>query len=407
MSKKRSTGIWLAGKNIKGGGIKNICIIILTTFTALFVFGGSLIVYGMSNGVEQVRRRLGADLIIVPEGKGSTISRILLEGEAGFFYLDDSVYETVKGIEGVECTTCQYYFASASAACCDAAHPIEIIGFDPETDFIIEPWIEKKFGTELEEGSLIIGSDIELKENNTIKLYDEYYTVRAVMDKTGTGMDESVYASKETILNIRRSAMDKGFDFFSGEEEEILGRISGVMVKIEKGADIDVISRTIDESIDGIEVVEINSTLSAVSETLDAIKRFYIVFAILFLAMAMVALFIVYFLSSIQRKREYSLMRLIGMTGKLVTKVNALEALFQGIIGSAIGITAAGLLMYPFSAYFNYRIRQPFAFPSPGNVVILIAFTVAITLIIGIATSLAAAYVVCRRDAYQTLREGE
>ena len=85
MSKKRSTGVWLAGKNIKGGGIKNICIIILTTFTALFVFGGSLIVYGMSNGVEQVRRRLGADLIVVPEGKGSTSSKILLEVEAGFF----------------------------------------------------------------------------------------------------------------------------------------------------------------------------------------------------------------------------------------------------------------------------------------------------------------------------------
>ena len=178
-------------------------------------------------------------------------------------------------------------------------------------------------------------------------------------------------------------------------------------MKIEKGADIESISRTIDEQVDGIEVIEINSTLSAVSETLDAIKRFYVVFAILFLAMAIAALFIVYFLSSIQRKREYSLMRLIGMTGRLVTEVNAIEAFLQGIIGSVIGITVAGLLMYPFSAYFNYRIKQPFSYPGAGNVALLIFLTIAITVIVGVSTSLAAAYAVCKRDAYQTLREGE
>ena len=406
--RKGSTGsLWIACRNIKSGGFRNISIIVLIAFTAFFVFGGSLIIYGMSNGLEQVRRRLGADLIIVPEGKGNEISQILLEGEAGFFYLDDSVYEKISVIEGISCATCQYYFASASAACCDAAKPIEIVGFDPETDFIIEPWIEKKFGTGLEEGSLIIGSDIEIKENNTIKLYDEYYTVAAVMDKTGTSMDASVYTSKDTILDIRRSAVRKGFNFFSGEEDEILGRVSSVLIKVADGFDIDLISRSINDKVEDVEVVEINSTLSSVSETLDAIKRFYIIFAVLFLSMASTTLFIVYCLSTGERKKEYSLMRLIGMTKRQVLTVNVSESFLQGIIGTVLGITVAGLLMYPFGAYFNYRIKQPFSYPNSGRIVLLILLTTAITVLIGMIAGLAAGYKVCSKDTYQVMREGE
>ncbi|MBP5494903.1 MAG: ABC transporter permease [Lachnospiraceae bacterium] len=404
----RSFGTFrIAGKNIKAGNFKNVSIIILIAFTAFFLFGGNLIVYGMSEGLNQVRQRLGADLIIVPAGKGREISGILLEGEAGFFYLDNDLVSKVSETEGVKNVTGQYYFASAAATCCDSAKPIEIIGYDPDTDFVIRPWIEKKINRKLDDNAIVIGSDIDLKENNTIKLYDEYYPVIAQLDKTGTSMDQSVYTTKDTIIKIRRSALKKGFDFFSGEEDEIINQISSILVQVDEGSDLRAISRAIESNAGEVEVVEVNSTLNAISSTLNSIKEFFFVFAILFLAMASTTLFIVYYMCAGERKKEFSLMRMIGMTRAKVLSVVLTENILQGLAGSIAGLTAAGLFMYPFSALFNVRIRQPFAFPGVPGIVLLGLLSIFVTTFLGTAAGLLATYYVCTKDTYDIMREGE
>jgi putative ABC transport system permease protein len=84
--------------------------------------------------------------MIVPEGYESQAEGVLLNGEPSYFYMDKAVEDTIGEVQGVAAVTSQFYLTSLSESCCDFA--IQIIGFDPQTDFIVQNWAEKnKTGT--------------------------------------------------------------------------------------------------------------------------------------------------------------------------------------------------------------------------------------------------------------------
>jgi len=114
---------------------RTAALILLSAFLALSVFGGSLIVMSLQNGLDSYESRLGADIIIVPKEARShgSIESILLQGIPGYFYMNDSALEKARNTEGVEIATPQFYLASASAGCCSVS--VQIIGFDGVRQF--------------------------------------------------------------------------------------------------------------------------------------------------------------------------------------------------------------------------------------------------------------------------------
>lgn len=407
MNEPRLNSFRLAKYNLMACTFRNVSLIFLIAFLSFTIFGGNIIVNSLMNGLEQARQRLGADLIIVPEDKDKEISEILLQGNAGFFYLDANLLEIVRDIEGVEKVTSQYYFASASSECCDSSVPLEIIGFDPDTDFIIHPWIENKLAKKMTTGEVVIGSGIKLVNKNQIKLYDEYYPVAAVMDETGTSMDQSVFATMDTLIEIRERATKRGFYFFSGEQDQIQHQVSSILVKVKEGYDLQNVKKEITTNCKQIEVVEANSVLAAISSTLKTIKEFYHLFKILFISMTIVTLFIVYSLCTNERRKEFSLLRMIGMSKRQIAIIIMVETLLQGIVGALIGCMIAGIVMYPFSGYISFKIGQPFLLPDFLGTVKVLFITITTSMIVGILASCGATYFVCNKDTYETLREGE
>ena len=106
---------------------------------ALFV--GSVLKGSLNNGMTRMQERMGADLMIVPESSEVKARNILLTGEPEFFYMDISVAQALLDIEGVECATSQFYFTSLSSDCCSTR--VQLIAYDPDTDFVIDPWIDE------------------------------------------------------------------------------------------------------------------------------------------------------------------------------------------------------------------------------------------------------------------------
>ena len=118
---------------------------------------------------------------------------ILLRGEPAYFYFDRAVEQELKKIEGVESVSSQFYLTSLNQDCCSV--PVQFVGFDPETDFSVQPWICESYSREVRDGELIVGNDISADENNRLKFFDEEYTVAAKLEETGTGLDQAVYAN--------------------------------------------------------------------------------------------------------------------------------------------------------------------------------------------------------------------
>ena len=132
----------LALANIKKKPYRTTALTILVALAAGVLFGTLLLTASIKGGLKGINTRIGADLMIVPQGYEAQAEGVLLSGEPSYFYLDKYIEETIKDIQGVAAVTSQFYLTSLSESCCD--FPIQIIGFDPSTDFIVKSWARKK-----------------------------------------------------------------------------------------------------------------------------------------------------------------------------------------------------------------------------------------------------------------------
>lgn len=95
--------------------------------------------------------------------------------------------EFIRSLSGVEVATPQYYLTTLSASCCD--QKVSIIGFDTESDFVIQQWIREVLTDKLPKGSIVVGSEIRTGEKKTLKIFDREFPVAATLEPVGNKLD--------------------------------------------------------------------------------------------------------------------------------------------------------------------------------------------------------------------------
>ena len=145
--------VFLAKANLKRKPARTAALTVLVGLLSFTVFASLLIIESLKKGISGIQSRLGADLIIVPEEYENEAMNVLLSGEPNYFYLDKDIENQLVEIEGIQQITSQYYLTSLSESCCD--FPVQIIGFDEKSDFVIKPWAGKKY-TPNEQGEIIL-----------------------------------------------------------------------------------------------------------------------------------------------------------------------------------------------------------------------------------------------------------
>ena len=150
----------LAYKNVVNRPARSAALVILLALLSFTSFAGTVIVSSLQKGFVSLEERLGADIMVVPyeAATKNSLESIVLQGNTGYFYMNGEVMDKIAEIEGIGRMSAQYYLASASTSCWSI--PVEIIGFDPETDFTITPWIKRSNGKELEYLDVVVGNDL-------------------------------------------------------------------------------------------------------------------------------------------------------------------------------------------------------------------------------------------------------
>ena len=118
----------LAVKNLRRKPGRTLALTLLTAFLALAVFGGSVVVLSLRNGLNSLEARLGADIILVPSEAQSKVSfrNMFLQGTTGAFYMDAAVPDKALEVEGVEKAAPQTFLASLKADCCSIKIQVKI-----------------------------------------------------------------------------------------------------------------------------------------------------------------------------------------------------------------------------------------------------------------------------------------
>jgi putative ABC transport system permease protein len=370
------------------------------------MFGGAVLSQSLKNGLASLKNRLGADLAVVPIEHESQYEGIILSGEPSRFYFDRSMEQQIKGIQGVEEVSSQVFLSTLSAACCSV--PVQVIGFDPDTDFVIRPWITKVYDRKLETGQLIAGSDIVINDSGTLKFFNETYPVAAQLEKTSTGMDYSVYANMDTMRMLLNGAKEVGMNLsVDVYDTDIDHSISTVLVKLKEGYDVDTVTTNIRRQVSGISVVKSKNVFLSAANQISVLITFVNTIAYALWIIAVFVLAVMFTVIMNGRKKEFALLRSLGATRMKLCKIVLTESLMISVLGGILGAFLASLVVFPFSTYIGESLHLPYLLPDVISSIRLLVGSLILTIAASPVAAIYSAGKVSRRETCVLIREGE
>ncbi|MBR5965180.1 MAG: ABC transporter permease [Treponema sp.] len=393
----------LAFENIRRKPFRSASLSAVAALVAFTLFACGILSFSMRNGLGSLEARLGADLIVVPVGYDKGIEGLLLKGEPAYFYFDKSVEEKIKGVEGVKEVSAQFFLTSLNQDCC--AVPVQFIGFDPATDFSIQPWIAKSYSKSVGDGELVVGCDIASSGDRQLKFFNENYSVAARLEKTGTGLDQAVYANMNTLRRLLEGAKRQGLTFI--KEIDADSSISSVLVKLEAGYTVEEVTHNIRASFDGLQVIQSKSMIGTIAGGLKAFSAFASVLAFFFFVSALLMFALAFSLLANERKREFAVCRALGASSKKLSAIVLSEAFFVCAFGGAVGTLVSAIVVLPFAALVGRSLRLPCLLPGAPLVIALAFASLALSSAIG---PLAAVWEVSKlagREVFLEIKEGE
>ena len=154
---------------------------------------------GRPSSLDLTLTRLGADILVVPQGAEEQTQGALLMGQPVKTYLPLSKVGEVAGVPGVEKASPQLYLESLSdAPCCSVANMF-MVAYDPATDFTLGPWLTQQVGRELTLGEAVGGKYVFVPEGEeNIELYGYILSLEGNLAATGTNLDNSIFITFDT-----------------------------------------------------------------------------------------------------------------------------------------------------------------------------------------------------------------
>lgn len=376
----------------------------IVALLAFALYGGSLLVTSLQNGLESLEARLGADIVVAPysaKTQYDLLNDVLLEGTPSSFYMDADTVEQVAAIDGVEVASGQYYLATMKASCCST--PVQIIGFDPETDFTVKPWISRTYGGDMELMDVVVGCNVSGSIGDNIMFYKKNCRIVAKLDETGTSMDNAVYATNETVQALIQAATDMGYDPASHQDPEEV--VSIVNVKVADGYNVDDVLGAIKLYVSGVSAAETRTMTSDIADSVGAVASVIAtVFGVVWVLLAAV-LVVAFMVVARQRTREFAILRVIGTSRKGLRRIVLKESVVIGSLGAVVGIVVALALEVGFNTALESALGLPFLLPDVSTIALYALLAFVVTVVAGCAASYLSAMKLSKVDPGRTLRE--
>ena len=379
-----------------------LCFFVFLLSACLFIT--TLLLYSMNKQVEQGVQRMGADLIVAPGEYSQELRDAMFLGTPCTITLDRVWLDNIRTVAGVEKASPQLYIATMQESpCCDA--PSQLIAFDPETDFIVHPWLDQYNISSLALGEVIIGSNFLVEVGDTIKFYDMPFTVAAKMEETGLSYDTSIFLSFDTMAQMADTPAAQSF--LRLEDYDRL--ISMILVDVASGTEIEQVKRDIDFTYykQGIEVTTANSLVSNAAQEAKQYTVYSVILMGLLFFVIVIAMVLIFTITIHERKREIGILYAMGGKKGQIMSMICLEALLISGFGGALGIAVSWAGMGLFHSLISMKLglsalNTGFGI---GSVTGLLCMALALlTGLIGAAYSMVS---IARQEPYLLTRENE
>jgi len=392
----------LAFKNIAGSGFRNIAIFLCVMGIAGFLLSTTLIIKGFQNSLESGINRLGADIIVVPQGTEERVESALLMGKPTSVWMPEENLAKVEAVPGVEKVSAQLYLASLYGAACCAVSEMFMVVYDPETDFTITPWLERNLRRALTTGESIGGYYIFVPPGEKgIKLYGYLTYLRGNLEATGTGIDQTLFMPLETAREMAQSSMSTAIMPLEIPPDSI----SAIMVKTEPGVEPHIVAARIMQNTTGMYAIEGPDLFKTYRNQMYSLLWVFFGLTFVIWVLAGIMIGVNFSMSANARRREMAVLRSVGATPDFVFRLLLTEAGLLAAAGAVIGITLSASFLIIFQDMITASLKLPFLFPSILSFVSIFAGGVALAIFVVALSALFPAVRVSRQELAMAMRE--
>lgn len=390
-------------QNLKYKPIRSIGLALLLMIIAFLIFFSSMISFGLSNGLDSTEKRLGADILIVPKASESDLSGFLLKGKPSTYYLDRSMVAQIQKTTGVKKVTTQIDVGTLNAACC--ASSIQLIGLDTATDFVVTPWISEVYDiTTLKDDEIIIGNSISGQAGSTLKFFDQNFKVVAKLARTGMGYDTTTFMNQKTARKMAKLRAEKLGETASIDYNQ---SVSTILIDVEADTTPFLVSRslTLNLADQNISVIKAENIIETTSNNLGNVLKFIRLLTGLIVGFSLLIIVILIMIMINERRKEFAVYRMLGMTRKHLMKIVVGELSMLSIFGVIAGIASGTLIFYLFNRLIQQKIETPFLLPTFAQLSQSIILTICLILLITLISSIYSLVRINRLEISALIRE--
>jgi putative ABC transport system permease protein len=368
------------------------------------VFTGVVLMKSIENSMDIGFTRLGADMLIVPEGTLANITAALLTAEPTDLTFDRSLVDRLAGLKGVRRVAPQLIFRTDLSGYGGRDESVDMIAFDPERDITVQPWLERRLDRPMRPDDVIVGGRRDEALGSQLLLFGKPFTVYGSLGRTAVGTHErGLFISFETMDGLRETMRQ-----ICGARAPLEpGKISGVLVELAPGVTTQQARFAVLANLPGVKVIGGESMLTSIRQGLTALlDGVLVLMAIMFVSTA--AMVSVLFSAIIaERRRELGLFKAIGAQRGHIVGMLLTEAVIATAVGAVLGCALGVLLMrlYQHSlVYYLQSLGIPFVWLSAAGTGLIAVACILLASLIGAGGALVPAWRASGREPYDLIR---
>ncbi len=331
----------IPAKNLRCHPVRTVILFVLMVLLTACAAGGFALIQSMQREAVRSEGRLGADILLYPSEAMSGISagKLLMQGTPTEVHRDRSMLSRLQDCDGIAQVSCQLYLRDTTGD-----KPIWIVGYDPETDFVIHPWLGTEENQPFPAGTVLAGNGAP-GENGGIKLFGRVWPIAARLEKTESVLDDMVFIDIRTVPEILKAAEEAGIDEYRSVDPE--NDFSAVLIRIREKKDIDSVTNWLNVYVRKMKAVRSEETLTDTASGIRGQMRLIAVIAGAAWMILLLSLSIAQSVIMKERKKELYVWYTVGASRDMVRMIMMKEAMMVYGAGVTAGVLAGGLAALP------------------------------------------------------------
>lgn len=380
-----------------------VTITALTVLVFVMVMG---IFQTVNQGLALSRERLGADAILMPKYSAAKGDDLLFTAIPENIYMPIEVVEQAKSLKGVAAMSPQFYCQTLALGCCDPGEEARIIGYDPETDFILKPYLDDEHKNGINQEQVIVGNAYEDEDlvGMNYMILGRVFKVVSVLQPTGTGMDSTFFMDWRTAQDMCLESEVLRENWTKKDPHDY---ISVIMIKFEEGTDLDAFIRQVEDSGMECKVLLTGDTIADLQSQLEVTMK--VMFALWAASLLIAVLSLIGRFNALakERKKEIGLLRAIGLKKGQVFGLIIGETCTMALMGGVLGSGIALICMDPVIEMLKNAFKLSPSVWSTSLALLCGAAGVLLAVALGFAAAVTPAWKSASMDPQAAITQGE